>query len=140
MPKPYCTEMSSSDTVFKPGSAADAITQVQYPIALDHDVRIIEQLLAVDRAEEAPAGAEDHRHDVHRHLVDQAERLAADVAGRHADRAISGEFLALGDRLPHIADEVVRRLRVPPVRLRPVRHDDHVGAGRWYAFPAVGDV
>ena len=44
---------------------------------------------AVDGAEIALAGAEDHRHHVHRHLVHQAQRqrLAADVARRHRDRA-----------------------------------------------------
>jgi len=73
---------------------------VQDPVAPDDQVGILEQVLAGYRPEVALAGAEHHRHDVHRHLVHQAEceRLPADVARRHRDGALPGEILRLRDR------------------------------------------
>src|SRR5579875_2973471 len=68
-------------------SAGHRIAQVHHPSSLDDDVRIVEQALPVDRAEVSLAGTEDDRHDVHRDLIDQAEResLAADVACGQGD-------------------------------------------------------
>src|SRR5215211_6420887 len=42
------------------------------------------------------------------------------------DEIIHGELLRLRDGRRDIVDEMVRRLRVPTVRLGPVRHHDHV--------------
>jgi uncharacterized protein DUF1905 len=64
-------------------------------------------VLGLDRPEVPLARAEDHRHDVHRHLVHQAEGkcLPADIARRHDDGAFPCELPGLRDRLCHIADE-----------------------------------
>src|SRR5439155_17686160 len=113
-------------------------------------------MLGIDRPEVPLARAEDHGHDVHRHLVHQAEGecLPADVARRHDDGAHLREFPGLRDRLCHITDEVVRalvtwvwmtrlkprRLGSPPAGLGPVRHHDHVLARRRRPLPAVGQV
>ena len=84
---------------------ADPVAQVQHPVTPDDHVRVLQQVLALDRPEVAPTGAEHDRHDVHRDLVDQAfrQRLATDLAGRTvwpADREIErfplGVDLTLG--------------------------------------------
>src|SRR5829696_6280747 len=131
--------VSSSSTI---RSAAHPVAQVQHPVAPDHHVRVLQQVLAVHRPEVPLAGPEHHRDDVHRHLVHQAERegLPADVARRYRHGALPGELLRLRDGLLDIVDEVVRRLRVPPVRLGPVRHHDHVLPRRRPALPAVRHV
>src|SRR5215204_2382292 len=131
--------VSSSSTI---RSAAYPVARVQHPVAPDDHVRVLQQVLAVHRPEVLLAGPEHHRDDVHRHLVHQAERegLPADVARRYRHGALPGELLRLRDGLLDIVDEVVRRLRVPPVRLGPVRHHDHVLPRRRPALPAVRHV
>src|SRR5687767_10443120 len=64
-------------------STAHPIAQVEHPAALNHHVRILQQVLRVDRPEVALAGPEHDGDDVHAHLVDQTrgKRLATDVAG-----------------------------------------------------------
>src|SRR5215211_1038738 len=123
-------------------SAAHPVAQVQHPVAPDDHVGVLQQVLAVHRPEVPLTGPEHHRGDVHRHLVHQAERegLPADVARRYRHGALPGELLRLRDGLRDIVDEVVRRLRVPPVRLGPVRHHDHVLPRRRPALPAVRHV
>jgi hypothetical protein len=54
-------------------SAADAISQVKCPATLNHDVGILQQLLAVKASEVPLAAPEHHRYDVHRNLVDEPE-------------------------------------------------------------------
>ena len=46
-------------------SAAHPIAHVEHPVALDHLVGILQQVLCVDRPEVALAGAEHHGRDVH---------------------------------------------------------------------------
>jgi hypothetical protein len=76
-------------------SAANPVAQVQRPVAADDHVGVLQQVLAVDRPEVPFAGAEHHRHDIHRHLVDQArgEGLPADLARRHRNGALAREVL-----------------------------------------------
>lgn len=68
-------------------------------MALEHRVRVLEQMLRIDAAEEALPCAEDHRHDVHSHLVDEAgsQRLTAQVTCGHLVRSIAGELLGFRD-------------------------------------------
>jgi hypothetical protein len=44
---------------------------VKHSVALHHDVRILQQVLGMDRPEIAPARPEHDGDDVHAHLVDQ---------------------------------------------------------------------
>lgn len=62
-------------------STAHPIVQVKHSVAGNHHVRILQQVLGVDRAGVALAGPEHDGYDVHAHLVDQArgEHLPADV-------------------------------------------------------------
>ena len=68
---------------------------MEHPVALDHLVGILQQVLGVDQAEVALAGPEHHRDDVHPYLVDQArgERLAAYVASGNLDHAVTRKLL-----------------------------------------------
>ncbi len=68
-------------------STAYPVAQVKHPVALNHHVRILQQVLRVDRPEVALASPEHDGHDVHAHLVDQArgKHLATDVAGGDLD-------------------------------------------------------
>ena len=50
-------------------SAAKPVEQVQHPVTPDDHVGVLQQVLAVNRPEVPLAGAERHRHDIHRHLV-----------------------------------------------------------------------
>jgi hypothetical protein len=67
----------------------------------------------------------NHGDDVHAHLVDQTcgKHLATDLAGGDLDHAVTRELLGLGHGCLDAVDEVERRLRVPALGLRPVRHD-----------------
>src|SRR5690625_638246 len=118
------------------------VAQVQYPVASDDYVRILEQVLADYRAEVALAGTDHHGHDIHGDVVHdpRSERLAADVARVDRHRSAAGELLRLRDRVGHPVDEVERGFRVPAGRLPAVGNHDHVLAGRGLAFPAVGDI
>ena len=124
-------------------STAHPIAQVKHPVALDHHVRILQQVLRVDRPEVALAGPEHDGYDVHAHLVDQArgKHLATDVAGGDLDDAVTRKLLRLGHGCLDAVDEVKRRLGVPALGLRPVRHDDHVvDPARRLPVPAVRHV
>ena len=118
------------------------MAQVQHWVTLDEHVRVLRQVLAVDRSEVAPTGAEHDGDDVHRDLVDQArcQRLPTYVASSDGDDPVAGELLGLLHRASDVAHEVVRRLGVPAVGFGPVRHDDDVVAGRRLAVPAVHQV
>src|SRR5258706_847899 len=107
---------------------AHPIAQVNHPVALNHHVRILQQVLRVDRPEVALAGPEHDGYDVHAHLVDQTcgEHLATDVASSDLDSAVTRKLLRLGHGRLDAVDEVKRRLGVPALGRRPVRHDDHV--------------
>ena len=91
------------------------MAQVQHPVALDHHVGILQQVLCVDRPEVALAGPDHHGRDVHGHLVDEprGQHLATDVAGGDLDRAPARELLRLGDGCLDAVDEVERRLGAP---------------------------
>lgn len=64
---------------------------MQDPVAADHDVRVLEEVLGVDGPEGPLAPAEDNGDEVHRHVVGQAhrQRSAPDVAGRHGDDPVA---------------------------------------------------
>jgi hypothetical protein len=70
---------------------------VKHPVALNHHVRILQQVLRVDRPEVALAGPEHDGYDVHAHLVDQTrgKRLATDVASGDLDHAVTRKLLRL---------------------------------------------
>src|SRR4026208_1398249 len=76
-------------------SMAHPIAQVKHPVALNHHVGILQQVLRVDRPEVALPGPEHDGYDVHAHLVDQAcgKRLATDVSGGDLDDAVTRELL-----------------------------------------------
>src|SRR5690349_7913754 len=74
-------------------SAAHAIPQVKYPVALDDRVRIRQQVLRGDRPEVALAGPE---HDVHAHLVDQARGKGLAADGCDLDDAVPRKLLRRG--------------------------------------------
>ncbi len=78
-----------------PDSAGEA------PGCSNHHVRILQQVLRVDRPEVALAGPEHDGYDVHAHLVDQArgKRLATDVASGDLDHAVTRKLLRLGYHL-----------------------------------------
>src|SRR5688572_13677528 len=103
-------------------STAHRISQVEHPVALDHRVGILQQVLRVDRPEEALAGPEHDGDDVHAHLVDEArgKRLASDVTGGDLDDAVARELPRRGDGCLDALDEVERRLGIPALWLRPV--------------------
>ena len=86
--------------------------------------RVLQEVLAVDAADVSLARREHHWHDVDRYLVHEVQRqgLPTDVAGRHRNDARASKILRLGDGRWHIVDKVVRRLRVPLIRLRSMRH------------------
>jgi hypothetical protein len=124
-------------------STAHPIAQVKHPVALNRHVRILQQVLRVDRPEVTLAGPEHDGCDVHAHLVDQArgKHLATDVASGDLDHAVPRELLGLGHGCLDPVDEVKRRLGVAALGLRPVRHDDHVvDPARRLAAPAVRQV
>src|SRR5947208_3104694 len=93
-------------------STAHPIAQVKHPVALDHHVRIRQQVLRVDRPEVALAGPEHDGYDVHAHLVDQTrgKHLATDVASGDLDHAVTRKLLRLGHGCLDAVDEVKRRL------------------------------
>src|SRR5438876_4811054 len=66
------------------GSAADPVPQMQHAVAPDHDVGVLQQVLGVDRAEVPLAGTKHDGHDIHRHLIHEAQGkgLSTDVTGR----------------------------------------------------------
>src|ERR1700752_918334 len=68
-------------------STTHPIAQVKHPVALNHHVRILQQVLRVDRPEVALAGPEHDGYDVHAHLIDQArgKLLAPDLANGDLD-------------------------------------------------------
>jgi ABC-type multidrug transport system ATPase subunit len=124
-------------------STAHPIAQVKHPVALNHHVGILQQVLCVDRPEVALAGPEHDGYDVHAHLVDQArgKHLATDVTSGDLDDAVTRKLLRLGYGCLDAVDEVKRRLGVPALGLRPVRHDDHVvDPARRLPVPAVRQV
>ena len=121
-----CPTMDS-DAQAAPGarscrSTAHPIAQVKHPVALNHHVRILQQVLRVDRPEVALAGPHHHGRDVHAHLVHEprGQHLAADVAGSDLDRAVARDLLCLGHGRLDAADEAERRLGVPALGRRPV--------------------
>ena len=126
-----------------PRSTAHPKAQVKHPIALNHHIRILQQVLNVDRPEVALTGPEHDGYDVHAHLVDQTcgKHLATDVASGDLDDAVTRKVLRLGDGCFDSVDEVKRRPRVPALGLRSVRHDDHViDPARRLPLPAARQV
>src|ERR1044072_5810000 len=103
-------------------SSAHPIAHVEHPVASDHHVGILEQVLCVERAEVALAGPEHHGRDVHGDLVDEprGQHLAADVAGGDLDRTVARELLRLGPGRLDAVDAVERSLGVPAPGRRPV--------------------
>ena len=84
------------------GSAAHPVPQMQHPVAPNHEVGILEQVLAVDRAEVPFSSTKYDRHDVHRHLIHeaQAKSLSADVTGRDRNDAFTGKLVLSRSPLP----------------------------------------
>lgn len=123
-------------------SVADLEAEVQDSTALDHDVGILEQVLSVDLTEVALSVAEHDRDDVHRDLIDQAdrERLAADIAGAHCHHAVTGALLRLCHRSREVVEERHVGLGVPALGFGPVRHDKQVLARGRSSVPAVGQI
>src|SRR6187455_1329422 len=95
-------------------STAHPIAHVEHPVALDHHVRILQQVLRVDRPEVALAGPEHDGYDVHAHLVDEArgKDLATNIAGGDLDHAVTRKLLRPGHGCLDAGDKVKRRLRV----------------------------
>ena len=89
-------------------SAAYPTAQVKHPVALDHHVGILQQVLALDRPEVALAGPEHDGYDVHPHLVDQArgKHLATDVTSGDLDDAVTRKLLRLGYGCRDAVDEM----------------------------------
>ena len=116
---------------------------MEHPVALDDHFGILEHQMAVsERPEVRLPPAEDDRHDVDRHVVDEPkrQRLPADLTRANTNLAIASQLLGSRDSLLHRGGEVVRRLRVPARRPRSVLHDHDVVASRRVALPAVGQV
>jgi hypothetical protein len=88
---------------------------VKHLVALNHHVRILQQVLSVDRPEVALARPEHDGYDVHTHLVDQTcgKNLATDVASGDLDHAVTRKLLRLGHGGLDAVDEVKRRVGVP---------------------------
>src|SRR4026208_987784 len=86
-------------------SMAHPIAQVKHPVALNHHVSILQQVLRVDRPEVALAGPEHDGYDVHAHLVNQArgKHLATAVASGDRDHAATRELLRLRPGCPRAA-------------------------------------
>src|SRR5262245_46836297 len=105
-------------------SAAHPIAHVEHPVALNHHVRVLQQVLRVDRPEVALAGPEHDGYDVHAHLVDQArgKHLATNVASGDLDHAVTRKLLRLGHGCLDAVDEVKRRLGMPALGPAPVGH------------------
>ena len=119
------------------------ITQMEHPVALDDHVGILQHQASVsERPEVRLPPAENDRHDVDRHVVDepQRQRLPADLTRAHTNLPLASQLLCSRDSLLHRGGEVVRRLRVPARRPRSVRHDHNMVACRRVALPAVGQV
>src|SRR5438132_1524291 len=117
------------------------ITQMEYPVALDDQLGILEHQASVsDRPEVWLPRAEDDRHDVDRHMVDepQRQRLPADLTRAHTNLPLASQLVCSRDSLLHRGGEVVRRLRVPARRPRSVRHEYDIVARRRVALPPVG--
>ena len=76
-------------------STTHPVAQAKHPVALNHHVGILQQVLCVDRPEAALAGPEHDGDEVHAHLVDQArgQNLATDVAGGDLDDAVTRKLL-----------------------------------------------
>jgi len=115
---------------------------MKHPTTLNHDVRILQQVLRVNVTEVPLPVPEHHGHDVHRDLVDEpeCEGLPTDIASCYGNVAVAGEFLRDHDRAAYVVDKLAGRLGMPALRPRPVRHNNDVFAGRRSAFPPVGQV
>ena len=73
------------------------ITQMEHPVALDDHFGILEHKVAVtERPEVRLPPAEDDRHDVDRHVVDepQRQRLPADLTRAHTNLALASNSCA----------------------------------------------
>jgi len=123
-------------------SAPDAISQVEDPVALDDNARILEHVLGISRAEVPLAFAEHHGYDVHRHLIHQAERerLTPDVARTDRDHTVTCSSLGLMHRGGDVLDERDISLGVPTLRFGSVGHHNQMLSGRRLGLPAVGQV
>ena len=90
-------------------------------------MRVLEQVLAADWPEVPLARAEDHRHDVHRHLVHQAERecLAADSPAATATTPSPASSLALSIALGTSSTKKYDASECHP-SAGPGAHHDHV--------------
>ena len=87
------------------------VAQVKRPVALNHHVRILQQVLRVDRPEVALAGPDG----AHAHLVDQTrgKHLATDLTSGDLDQAVTRKRLRLDHGCLDAVDEAKRRLGVP---------------------------
>ena len=88
------------------------MAHVKHPVALDDHLRILEHQVAVtERPGIRLPAAEDGRHDVDRHEVDEPQRvrLAADLTRAHTDLPLAGQLLRPGHALLHRDGEVVGR-------------------------------
>jgi hypothetical protein len=97
---------------------------------------------AVDSPEVSLALAEDHGHDIHRDLIDEAEGecLAADVAGTDCHDTVVGAPLRLRHRSGDVVEEGYVGFGVPALGLGSVRYDKEVLTGGRLSLPAVGQV
>src|SRR5512145_1316978 len=122
----YALSFWSASRTRSDRSTAHPVAQVKHPVGLNHHVRILQQVLRVDRPEVALAGPEHDGYHVHAHLVDQArgKHLATDVASGDLDHAVTRKLLRLGHGCLDAVDEVKWRLGVPALGLAPVSHDD----------------
>jgi len=82
------------------GSAANPVPQMKHPVAPDRHVGVLQQVLGVDRPEVRLAGTKHDRHDIHRHLVHEAQGkgLSTDVTGRDRNDAFASKLLRFRDR------------------------------------------
>src|SRR5215203_1810114 len=80
------------------------IAQMEHPVALGDHLGILEHQVAVgERPEVRLPPAEDDRHDVDRHVVDepQRQRLPTDLTRAHTNLPLASQLLCSRDPLLH---------------------------------------
>ena len=100
------------------GLSARPELQVQRPVALDHHVGILQQMLPVDAAEVAlaPTRTPPAPRPSPPRPRGRPPNILAATSRVHRDGSLPGEFLGLADRRRHVVDEMVRRLGVPALQ------------------------
>ena len=123
-------------------SSAHPVAQVEHPGGPHDHVGVLEQVRRVDPAEEALAGRRARR--ARRPCATSSTSPAASIWPPTSPAATSivrspASACASADRGLYAVDEAERRVRVPSLGRRPVRHDDHVvdAARRGAAQPSV---